>query len=116
MGTPKKESQIKLELVALINMLGWSRNQAARYIYTETHDFDDDSEIRKFEANFIKALQRDQNQDRLEVYFDILLASPEAEAIDFVKNKYIPLDVISSSLSESMKDISKCITKTLKSE
>ena len=44
------------EIKRLIQQLCKSQNEAARLIYTETNDFDDEDEIKRFEGRFKKQL------------------------------------------------------------
>ncbi len=58
MGTEQTTLQLQGEIKRLIQQLGKSQNEAARLIYTETNEFDDEDEIKRFEGRFKKQLQR----------------------------------------------------------
>jgi hypothetical protein len=58
MGTELQTIQLQDEIRQIIGQLGMTHNQAAKYIYTEIHDFDDDEEIGRFQESFKKKLQR----------------------------------------------------------
>ena len=49
MGTEQTTLQLQGEIKRLIQQLGKSQNEAARLIYTETNEFDDEDEIKRFE-------------------------------------------------------------------
>lgn len=82
MGTEQTTLQLQGEIKRLIQQLGKSQNEAARLIYTETNDFDDEDEIKRFEGRFKKQLQRETTKPVcLQSYIDILVKVMKLEAV-----------------------------------
>lgn len=114
MGTNEQVVSLQLQIKKLLAELGWSQNQLARIIYTETHDFDDESQIISFQERLKKELRRETTKpEKLKGYLTTIVNHPDAERIDIVTNKYVATEVISSSLSDGMGEISKEIDSYL---
>lgn len=108
MGTKQESIELQAQIKKLTTELGWSQNKLARILYTELNEWDDEDEIAKFQEKLKKELQRSTTKaERLRIYLDVIIGYPEAQKLDLVLNKYIPLKSISSSLSEAMRDISQ---------
>lgn len=116
MGTNLDTQELKAKIKYICDSLGWSQNKLARTLYTELNDFDDEVEIFRFQERLKKELQRETTKkEKLQTYLDILITHTDAQKLDVVCNKCIPLGSISEHLLNEMKLISKDITKILKS-
>ena len=108
MGTKQESLELQSQIKKLAVELGWSQNKLARILYAELNDWDDEDEIARFQEKLKKELQRSTTKvERLRIYLDVIIEHPDARKLDVVSNKYIPRNLISSSLSEAMGDISQ---------
>lgn len=108
MGTASDTAEIQGQIRKVIAELGWSQNQLARIIYTETHEIDDEQEIGRFQEKLKKELQRATTKvETLRTYLSIILSRPEAKKLDFFLSKYCPAGYIGDSLIAGMRKISK---------
>lgn len=108
MGTKTKTIELQGQIKQAIAELGWSQNQLAKNIYTETHDIDDEVEILSFQERLKKELQRDTTKpEKLMKYLSIISSHPDAEKLDSAINRHVPLGFISETLSKEMRVISK---------
>ncbi|WP_298775140.1 hypothetical protein [uncultured Shewanella sp.] len=110
MGTNELQKQIK----SIIASLGWSQKKLARTIYIELNDWDDESEIIKFEEKLKKELSRPTTKvKRLECYLSVISRHPDFEKIDFVTLKYKTTGFISSYMVKEMRASSELLDKKL---
>lgn len=108
MGTEQTTLQLQGEIKRLIQQLGKSQNEAARLIYTETNDFDDEDEIKRFEGRFKKQLQRETTKPVcLESYIDILVKCHEARSCNKKQLGAIKPKSISSFIVAEMRKLSE---------
>lgn len=108
MGTQRDILETQALIKRLAAELGWSQNRLADVLYTELHDWDDEDEMSKFRERLKKELQRPTTKmERLRVYLDLLVAHPDVKKLDVVFNKHIPLNAISTSLSQGLMKISQ---------
>lgn len=115
MGTKNKTIELQGKIKWAIAELGWSQNQLARNIYTETYAVDDDVEILNFQERLKKELQRDTTKpERLMRYLSIISSHPDAEKLDPCVNRHVPLGFVSENLSEGMRVISEDADKASK--
>lgn len=102
------------QLRKLAAKMGWSINELARNIYTESHDFDDEDEIRRFEQNFIKHLSRETTKkEKLSEYLDVMSRHHAVENQAVILSVYRSTGVLDDKSENAMKSISEFITKSL---
>lgn len=107
MGTEQTTLQLQGEIKSLIQQLGKSQNEAARLIYTETNEFDDEDEIKRFEGRF-KQLQRKTTKPVcLQSYLDILVRYHEARSCNKKQLGAIKPKSISSFIVAEMRKLSE---------
>ena len=105
---------LQIQLRKLASKMGWSINELARNIYTESHDFDDEDEIRRFEQNFIKHLSRKTTKkEKLSEYLDIISRHRSVEKQAVILSVYRSTGVLNENSENAMKSISESITKSL---
>lgn len=116
MGTKTAETQeLQNQIKELVAKLGWSQNRLAREIYVELNEVDDDREIGRFQERLKKDLSRKTTKpQRLEEYINVILRHVDAEKLDIVKNRYVPLGFLSSSLTSGLAKISAEIDEKFK--
>lgn len=104
MGTNTEKTQaLQAQIRDLISKLGWTQNRLARELYIEINEWDDENEIKSFQEKIKKELSRKTTKpERLQAHIDFIMAHPDAEKIDLVLNRYVPLGSISSSLIQGL--------------
>lgn len=108
MGTNLSIGKLQDEIRHLIRRLGITQNQAARLIYTEINDFDDDEEIRRFEEKFKKQLQRETTKaECLQEYFDLLTKQYETRKGNMKSPKAVKPKILSAFLADQMRGVSE---------
>ena len=108
MGTEQTTLQLQGEIKRLIQQLGKSQNEAARLIYTETNEFDDEDEIKRFEGRFKKQLQRKTTKPVcLQSCLDILVRYHEARSCNKKQLGAIKPKNISSFIVAEMRKLSE---------
>lgn len=108
MGTNVTASSLQEEIKTLAARAGWTQNHAARIIFTEQNDTDNDDEIKAFQERFKKELQRETTKvERLQEYLTIMSAHPDIEKTGMIRNRYVSTGVISATLEQAMADISR---------
>ncbi|MAJ68054.1 MAG: hypothetical protein CL584_00160 [Alteromonadaceae bacterium] len=108
MGTEQTTLQLQGEIKRLIQQLGKSQNEAARFIYTETYEFDDDDEIKRFEGRFKKQLQRKTTKPEfLQGYLNILTSWYESKGCNKKQLGAIKPKKISAFIAAEMRKLSE---------
>lgn len=108
MGTEQTTLQLQAEIKRLIQRLGKSQNEAARFIYTETYEFDDEDEIKRFEGKFKKQLQRKTTKPEfLQTYLDILSRNYEARSCNKKQLGALKPKSISAFIAAEMRKLSE---------
>lgn len=103
--------RLQADIKEIAAKLGWSQNKLARAIYFETHDCDNEIEIKQFENNFKKHITRDSTKTEvLEEYLKVIFRLREFEKLGIVMPIYSRNTKLSSNFQKEMKKISKEIT------
>lgn len=118
MGTKETETAaLQEDIKRLCAELGFSQNELARHIYTETHDVDNFKETRCFQERFKKELQRPTTKpEKLRTYLAIICSLRETRKLDVSLNNHVPLGYISLSVSKEMKALSQEVDQALDRE
>lgn len=107
-------SELQKHIKNIISKLGWSQNRLAREIYTETHDYDDEDEIKRFEGKLKKDLNRNTiKPELLEGYLEVISQHREFESINIFIPRYIASGKLSDSMESGMEKISKSISELI---
>lgn len=113
MNTKDLQTEIKL----MIGKLKWTQKRLAREIYTETHEYDNDIEIGRFEESLKKDLSRESTKpERLMEYIKIISRHDEFKRLDIIVPIYISTETLSPLMKDEMKRISSCINMLLDEE
>ncbi len=108
--------ELQNEINELLARLGWSKNKAAKIIFTELYEDNDDPEdIKKFGKSFIKSLSRDSTKPKkLAEYLRALSMQKEIRKLDGILPSYQKTGLISSFMENEMCKISKEINEVIK--
>lgn len=111
MSTEELQDEIK----KLCKQMGWSLQRAARCIYCELNDSDDEDGIRHFTEVFKKHLSRATTApEKLQNYLDILSRQRDAKKIGVIKPTYISTGNLPPDLEKELRTISRNIDRKLK--
>lgn len=113
MNTKDLQTEIKL----MIGRLKWTQKRLAREIYTETHEYDNDMEIRRFEESLKKDLYRESTKpERLMEYIKIISRHEEFKKLELIVPVYVSTATLSPLMEDGMKSISSIINMLLDEE
>jgi len=105
--------ELQNEINDLLAKLGWSKNKAAKIIFMEQNESDDDEEhIKRFQRSFVKDLSRDTiKPKKLAEYLRILFMQKEVKKLGLILPNYQKTGFLSSFMEDEMLKISKEINK-----
>lgn len=113
MNTKELQSEIK----SMIGKLKWTQKRLAREIYIETHEYDNDIEIVRFEESLKKDLYRDSTKpERLMEYIKIISRHEDFKKLEVVVPVYVSTETLSPLMKDGMKNISSSINLFLEEE
>lgn len=96
------------EIKKLIRQMGWTQARAARCIYCELNELDDDTEIRRYEESFKKQLNRPTTSaEYLKRVYDILCRQRPARDLRKIKPTYVPGPSLHPAIQDGMLKISQ---------
>ena len=108
MGTADLQREIK----SLLGKLNWSQKRLGRELYIVKCDYDDDDEIRRYEEKVKKHLSRSSTDpELLQCYLDVISQHSEFKNLDIIIPQYRSGPILSETMEEGMKNISKLISK-----
>lgn len=108
---------LQKEIKSLLKAMGWSQNQAARYVYYEENEdgAEDEAELRRYEEAFRKHLSRPTTPpEYLEKVLNILSHCREAKWLGQVAPVFVPGPELSDEVRQQMKKISRAIGAAIK--
>lgn len=102
---PKK---LQHEIKKLLREIGWTQAKAARCIYCENNEFDDEDEIRRYEEAFKKHLSRPTTPpEYLKNIYDTLCRQRPAQRLRKIKPTYVPGPTLPPAIRSEMLRISR---------
>lgn len=105
---------LQCEIITLMNRLGWSKKQLARIIYHEREEHDDAKQIKRFEESFRKELDRPTTKpEKLQEYLQIIYRQREYKNLDLVVPVYRGKKVLSPTMQEGLKKLSRDISRSI---
>ncbi len=108
---------LQIEIKSMIRKLKWTQKRLAREIYTETHEYDNDIEIGRFEESLKKDLSRDSTKpERLMEYMKIISRHDDFKKLDLIIPVYVSTETLSPLMKDEMKRISSYINSLLDEE
>jgi len=104
------------EINVLLSRLGWSKNRAAKEIFSEQYENDDEEKHKKrFYYSFVKDLSRDEiKPEKLIEYLKILSMQKEVKKSDRILPIYHKTGLLSDFMEDEMFKISKEINVVTK--
>jgi len=108
--------KLQNEINELLSKLGWSKNKAAKIIFMEQNESDDEEKhIKRFQYSFVKDLSRDEiKPEKLAEYLKILFMQKEVKKLDLILPSYQKTGSLSSFMEDEMYKISKEISMVIK--
>lgn len=108
--------RLQREIKKLLKRMNWSQSEAAKRIYCEKNDSDNDDEISRFIERFKKQISRKTtNSSVLESYYDILCIQREVVTREGVALRYIAGNILDPMIMREIISISREISDDLKS-
>jgi len=109
-------NELQNEITNLLGRLGWTKNKAAKIIFMELYESDDDEKhIKRFQYSFVKDLSRDEiKPERLAEYLKILFMQKEVKKLDLILPNYQKTGLLSPFMENEMCKISKEISEVIK--
>jgi hypothetical protein len=108
--------ELQAEIKKLIRGMGWSLAEAARHVFWETEDSDDEDEIRRHVETFKKKLSRPSTPpEHLEAILSTLCRQKAAKLVA-IKPVYVPGPSLAPSLRSELRAISREIDPEMEDE
>ena len=108
--------ELQNEINDLLGRLGWSKNKAAKIIFMEQNENDDEEKhIKRFQQSFVKDLSRGSiKSEKLIEYLKVLSMQKEVRNSDLILPNYQKTGLLSSFMEGEMSKISKEINVAIK--
>ncbi len=113
MGAKKLQQEIK----KLLREMGWTQAKAARCIYCENNELDDEDEIRRYAEAFKKQLNRPTTApEYLKNVYDTLCRQRPAQRLRKVKPTYVAGPALPPTIQVEMLKISQEFDRQIEGE
>lgn len=109
--------KLQEEIKKLIREVGWTQAEAARIVYCDNNDTDNEEEIRRYVERFKKLLCRKTTPpERLANIMNVLRCQRAAEKTGRIKLNYVPGSKLDATLRDKMILISREFDREMESD